>query len=172
MQVMRKFLALQAKINHTPILIIAVNSIFSRDKKRKKSEDIESGRLTLNGKKSVPFCSTKISPKKKKLTVRLQKIITIISLLRKNEPGKREVSIKQCGQKGKVDRADTKKKKSNKAEENRGFHQKEARYDFQIQQKISLDWKVGVKSYTEIRILFLLGSWWRLHLSQRWLPIG
>ena len=76
---MRKFLALQAKTNHTLILIIAVNSIFSRDKKRKKSEDIESGRLTLNGKKSVPFCSTKISPKKKKLTVRLQKIITMIS---------------------------------------------------------------------------------------------
>ena len=96
----------------------------------------------------------------------------MIFLLCKNEPGKREVSIKQCGQKGKVDKADTKKKKSNKAEENRGFHQKEARYDFQIQQKISLDWKVGVKSYTEIRILFLLGSWWRLHLSQRWLPIG
>ena len=76
---MRKFLALEAKINRTPILIIAVNNIFSRDKKRKKSEHIESGRLTLNGKKSVPFCSTKISPKKKKFVVRLQKIITIIS---------------------------------------------------------------------------------------------
>ena len=130
MQVMRKFLALQAKINHTLILIIAVNNIFSRDNKRKKSEHIESGRLTLNGKKSIPFCSTKISPKKKKLTVRLQKIITMISqndnynftklklwfykmitmifLLRKNDPGKREVSIKQRGQKGKVDKADTK----------------------------------------------------------------
>ena len=33
---MRKFLALQAKINHTPILIIAVNNIFSRDNKEKK----------------------------------------------------------------------------------------------------------------------------------------
>jgi len=67
---MRKFLALQAKISHTPILIIAVNNIFSRDKKRKKSEHIESGRLTLNGKKSVPFCFTKMTSKKKKLTVR------------------------------------------------------------------------------------------------------
>ena len=73
MQVMRKFLALEAKINRTPILIIAVNNIFSRDKKRKKSEHIESGRLTLDGKTSVPFCSTKISPKKKKFAVRLQK---------------------------------------------------------------------------------------------------
>ena len=63
----------------------------------------------------------------------------MIFLLRKNEPGKREVSIKQCGQKGKGRQTDTKKKKSNKAEENRGFHQKESRYDFQIQQKISLD---------------------------------
>lgn len=76
---MRKFLALQAKINYTPILIIAVNNIFSRDKKRKKSELIESGRLALNGKKSVPFYSTKIIIKKKKLALRLQKIITIIS---------------------------------------------------------------------------------------------
>lgn len=32
----------------------------------------------------------------------------MIFLLRKNEPGKREVSIKQCGQKGKLDKADTK----------------------------------------------------------------
>ena len=76
---MRKFPALEAKINHTPILIIAVNNIFSRDKKRKKSEHIESGRLALNGKKSVPFYFTKMIPKKKKFVVRLQKIITIIS---------------------------------------------------------------------------------------------
>ena len=65
MQVMRKFLALQAKTNHTPILIIAVNNIFSRDKKRKKSEHIESGRLALNGKTSVPFYSTKMTSKRK-----------------------------------------------------------------------------------------------------------
>lgn len=32
----------------------------------------------------------------------------MIFLLRKNDPGKREVSIKQRGQKGKVDKADTK----------------------------------------------------------------
>ena len=76
---MRKFLALQAKTNHTLILIMAVNNIFSRDKKRKKSEHIERGRLTLNGKKSVPFCFTKMTSKKKNFAVRLQKIITIIS---------------------------------------------------------------------------------------------
>lgn len=70
MQVMRKFLAQQAKTNHTLILIIAVNNIFSRDKKRKKSEYIESGRFALNGKTSVPFYSTKIIPEKKKLPVR------------------------------------------------------------------------------------------------------
>jgi len=96
----------------------------------------------------------------------------MIFYLRRNESGRQEVAIDLCWHQEELDKADTKKKKSNKAEENRGFHQKEARYDFQIQQKISLDWKVGVKSYTEIRILFLLGSWWRLHLSQRWLPIG
>ena len=33
---MRKFLAQQAKTNHTLILIIAVNNIFSRDNKEKK----------------------------------------------------------------------------------------------------------------------------------------
>ena len=76
---MRKFPALEAKINRTPILIIAVNNISSRDKKRKKSEHIESGRFALNGKTSVPFCFTKMIIKKKKLTVRSQKIITIIS---------------------------------------------------------------------------------------------
>ena len=45
----------------------------------------------------------------------------MIFLLCKNEPGKREVSIKQCGQKGKLDKADTKKKKSNKAESSHLF---------------------------------------------------
>ena len=66
MQVMRKFLALQAKINHTPILIIAVNSIFSRDKKRKKSEDIESGKAYLERKEERPFLLHKNKPEKEK----------------------------------------------------------------------------------------------------------
>lgn len=35
---MRKFLAQQAKTNHTLILIIAVNNIFSRDNKETKNQ--------------------------------------------------------------------------------------------------------------------------------------
>lgn len=66
-------------------------------------------------------------------------MITIIFYLRRNESWRQEVVIDQCWHQEELDKADTKKKKSNKAEENRGFHQKEARYDFQIQQKISLD---------------------------------
>ena len=45
----------------------------------------------------------------------------MIFYLRRNEPGRQEVAIDQCWHQEELDKADTKKKKSNKAESSHLF---------------------------------------------------